>query len=56
MPSAPMAAAVTNQADNYKTVSIGVPVETVLRAADREWLLGQALDFLCNGKKPASRK
>ena len=55
-PGSPMAAAVTNQADNYKTVSIGVPVETVLRAADREWILGQALDFLCNGKKPASRK
>lgn len=49
------AAAVCNQADQYRTVSIGVPVETVLRAGDREWILGQALAFLYDGKKPAKR-
>jgi N-acetylmuramoyl-L-alanine amidase len=55
-PGSSIAAAVCYQAENYSAVSIGVPIETVLRAVDREWLLGQALDYLYNGKKPANRK
>ena len=55
-PGSSVAAAVYYKAENYSAVSIGVPIETVLRAVDREWLLGQALDFLYNGKKPANRK
>ena len=48
-------AAVINQGENYNSVSIGVPIETLLRAADREWVLGQALDYLYTGKTPARR-
>jgi hypothetical protein len=48
-------AAVINQGENYSSVSIGVPIETLLRAADREWVLGQALDYLYTGKTPARR-
>ena len=55
-PGSAVAAAVCYKAENYSAVSIGVPIETVLRAVDREWILGQALDYLYNGKKPASRK
>ena len=55
-PGTTIAAAVCYQAENYSAVSIGVPIETVLRAADREWILGQALDYLYNGKKPANRR
>ena len=54
--AASYAAAVYNQADKYRTVTIGVPVETVLRAGDREWILKEALGFLYDGKKPANRK
>ena len=55
-PGSPFAAAVCNQGDNFKTVSIGVPIETVLNASDREWILREALDYLYNGKKPANRR
>jgi len=55
-PGSQYAAAVYNQGDNFKTVSLGVPVETVLKAADREWILGQALGYIYNGRKPAARK
>ena len=55
-PGSLYAAAIYNTADNYKTVSLGVPIETVLKEADREWILGQALNFLYNGKKPAVRR
>ena len=48
-------AAVIRQGENNSSVAIGVPIETLLRAADREWVLGQALDFLYTGKKPAKR-
>ena len=54
-PGSSIAAAVCYKAENYSAVSIGVPIETVLRAVDREWILGQALDYLYNGKKPAKR-
>ncbi len=54
--AASYAAAVYNQAEKYRTVTIGVPVETVLRAGDREWILREALDYLYDGKKPANRK
>ncbi len=49
-------AAVINQGENTSSVAIGVPIETLLHAADREWVLGQALDFLYNGKNPKNRK
>ena len=55
-PGSLYAAAIYNTADNYKTVSLGVPIETVLKEADREWILGQALNYLYNGKKPATRR
>ena len=55
-PGVPYAAAVTRQADTYKAVCLGVPVETVLRAADREWIFRQAMEFLYNGKRPARRR
>ncbi len=55
-PGSLYAAAVWNQGDNYRTVSLGVPIETVLKDADREWILRQALDYLYNGKKPATRR
>ena len=55
-PGSNMAAAVYYKAENYSAVSIGVPIETVLRAVDREWLFSQALDYLYNGKKPANRR
>ncbi len=55
-PGAPYAGAVTRQAETYRAVSLGVPVETFLRATDREWVLRQALEFLYNGKKPANRR
>ena len=55
-PGSLFAASVCNQGENFKTVSLGVPIETVLEEADREWILGQALDFLYNGKRPAVRR
>ena len=55
-PGSLYAAAVCNQGDNFRTVSLGVPIETVIRPEDRQWILGQALDFLYNGKKPAVRR
>ena len=55
-PGSLFAAAVTNQGDNYRTVSLGVPVETVLEESDRVWILREALDWLYNGKKPAVRR
>ncbi|MDY6445114.1 MAG: hypothetical protein SPK76_08860, partial [Bacteroidales bacterium] len=55
-PGRQYAAAVINQGENASSVAIGVPIETLLHAADREWILGQALDYLYNGKKPASKK
>lgn len=54
-PGSAYAAAVSNQGSNYKTVSLGVPVETVIRPEDRQWILGQALDWIYNGRKPAAR-
>ena len=48
-------AAVINQGENHSSVSIGVPIETLLHVADREWVLGQALDYLYTGKKPEKR-
>ena len=55
-PGSSLTAAVCNQGDNFRTVSLGVPVETLVRAADREWFLREALDYLSNGKKPANRR
>ena len=55
-PGSLFAAAVINQGDNYRTVSLGVPVETVLEESDRVWILREALDWLYNGKKPAVRR
>ena len=55
-PGSLFAAAVTNQGDNFRTVSLGVPVETVLEESDRTWILREALDWLYNGKKPAVRR
>ena len=55
-PGVPYAAAICNRADSYKTVSLGVPLETVLRAADREWIFRQAMEFLYNDKRPARRR
>ena len=55
-PGSLYAAAVCNQGDNFRTVSLGVPIETVLKDTDREWILKQALDYLYNGKKPAVRR
>ena len=55
-PGSGLAAAVYNQGDNFRAVSLGVPLETVVRAADREWILREALDYLYNGKKPAVRR
>ena len=49
-------AAKIQQTDTYRTVCLGVPIETLLRAADREWVFRQSLEFLYNGKKPASRR
>lgn len=54
-PGSVYAAAVCKQGDNYKTVSLGVPVETVIRPEDRQWILGQALDWLYEGRRPAGR-
>jgi len=55
-PGRQYAAAVINQTENSSSVAIGVPIETLLHAADREWVLQEALDFLYNGKEPANRK
>ena len=55
-PGSPYAAAITRQAETYRTVCLGVPVETVLKAADREWILRQAMEFLYNDKRPARRR
>ena len=55
-PSSSYAAAIYNQNGDTKTVCLGVPVETVLKEADREWILSQAMNFLYNGKKPAVRR
>ena len=55
-PGSLFAAAVTNQGDNYRTVSLGVPIETVLEESDRAWILQEALDWLYNGRKPAVRR
>ncbi len=55
-PGSAYAAAVTYRTDTYRAVSLGVPVETLLRAADREWVLRQTMEFLYNGKKPANRR
>ncbi len=55
-PGSLLAAAVTNQGDNFRTVSLGVPIETVLKESDREWILREALDFLYTGHKPAVRR
>ena len=55
-PGSSYAAAVANQGDKARTVSLGVPIETVIRPEDRQWILGQALDFLYSGKKPAVRR
>ncbi|MCR4859132.1 MAG: xanthan lyase [Bacteroidales bacterium] len=55
-PGSLYAAAVFKEGENYRAVSIGVPVETVLRAADRQWILSEALGYLYDGKKPASKK
>ena len=55
-PGSLYAAAVINQGDNYRTVSLGVPLETVLQEADREWILRGALEYIYGGKKPAGRR
>jgi len=55
-PGSLSAASVCNQGENFRTVCLGVPVETVLDEADRLWILGQGLDWLYNGKKPAVRR
>ena len=55
-PGSPFAAAVTKETGESRAVSLGVPIETVIRPEDRQWILGQALDFLYNGKKPAVRR
>ncbi len=55
-PGRQYAAAVINQGENASSVAIGVPIETLLHAADREWILREALDYLYNGKKPATRR
>ena len=55
-PGSSYAAAVSNQNGESRTVSLGVPIETVIRPEDRQWILGQALDFLYSGKKPAVRR
>ena len=55
-PGASYAGAVTRQTPTYRTVCLGVPVETFLKASDREWIFRQSLEFLYNGKKPANRR
>ena len=50
------AAAIYNQGEGYATVTLGVPVETLIRPEDRQWVLGQALGWIYDGKKPASRR
>ena len=55
-PGTPLAAAVYNQGGNCKAVTLGVPVETVIRPEDRQWILGQALGWIYDGKKPAVRR
>ena len=55
-PGSGLTAAVYCQGDNFRTVSLGVPLETVVRAADREWILREVMDYLYNGKKPANRR
>ncbi len=54
-PGSLFGAAVCNQGDNYKTVSLGVPIETVLKESDREWIFRQALDYIYNDRTPANR-
>ena len=48
-------AAVFNKGEGFRTVAIGVPLETVLRAADREWILDTAMEYLSGGKNPSAR-
>jgi hypothetical protein len=55
-PGSGLTGAVYYQADNFRTVSLGVPLETVVRAADREWILREVMDYLYNGKRPANRR
>ena len=54
-PGSLYAAAVSKQGDNYKSVSLGVPVETVIRPEDRQWILGQALAWIYDGTKLSGR-
>jgi hypothetical protein len=55
-PGSLFAAAVCNQTEEYRTVTLGVPVETILKEADRDWIFSEALDYLYSGKKPAIRR
>jgi hypothetical protein len=55
-PGSLFAAAVCNQTEGYRTVTLGVPVETILKEADRDWIFSEALDYLYSGKKPAIRR
>ena len=55
-PGSSYAAAIYSQNGDNRTVCLGVPVETVIKESDREWILSQALDYLYNGKKPAVRR
>lgn len=55
-PGSLFAAAVTHQGEGFRTVCLGVPIETVLEEKDREWIFRQALDWFHNGRKPAVRR
>ncbi|MCR5352647.1 MAG: xanthan lyase [Bacteroidales bacterium] len=54
-PGSPYAAALWHQGANHKAISLGVPIEAIVKEADREWIFRQALNFLYNEKEPELR-
>ena len=51
-----VSAAVTYKTDKYKSVSIGIPLETLKEEADREFVLKSVLDYFDRDTKPVNHR
>lgn len=51
-----ISAAVTYKTDKYKSVSIGIPLETLKEEADREFVLKSVLDYFDRDTKPVNHR
>lgn len=54
--ASPIGGAVLYKGRNYRTVSIAVPLETVLKESDREWLLRSALEYFDGNSEPVNHQ